>query len=396
LRHLWLLALLQGASLLPAAAGAAPVATAIPTALPDPRATIEDIATRWVGRFDNHRQVIGNLERGAPEAPELTRERREMHVERLDAPQLGKAVLYYEEFRASQAGRATRQRVVSLVLDSRTQRIRGQQLFFKAGPTYDRKPLDAQTVAQMTLADFDRQPTCDLYFDWEPAQQRYRATMLPRACVYEHEVDGMVYAEFEMLLFPDQLWYRDRSLRLLNGTVRGEIDGFSWLLFERPRTPELARQQGVWRGTFRRYDADGRLTAEFPSEIIARVQAQGDRLVYRQTNRYTPATGPAQVIESAGEVRDGRIWFSNERLDGWAMDIAADDSRRGSLLFMTFKDGSGLYAHEIISCSDDGRQRSRATQYLKDGRLVRRTQIDEEKVTDGWAAYEAQQQRESR
>jgi hypothetical protein len=95
------------------------------------------------------------------------------------------------------------------------------------------------------------------------------------------------------------------------------------------------------------------------------------------------------VIESQGEIRDGRIWFENERLSGWSMDIPGDDSGRGAVIVMNYKDGSGQYVYEIVARSADGKYRSRATQYLKDGRIQRRTLIDEEKVTDDWRAYEA-------
>ncbi len=242
----------------------------------------------------------------------------------------------------------------------------------------------------MSQADFDlSRPYCDLWFSWEPEWQRCRGRMQPGACVSEHEVDGMVYADFEMLLYGKELWYRDRSIRLANGTVRGEFDGFSWLLFTRKSMPHIAQQQGVWRGVFRRYDADGRLTAEFPSEITMRVMPKDGRLMYHQTNRYLPAGEPEEVLESYGEVRDGRVYFGNARLDAWKMDVPDDPSGRSAVILMQYKDGSGLYVHEIVSVSADGRHRARATQYLKDGRIVRRTLIDEDKVTDDWAAYDA-------
>jgi hypothetical protein len=370
------------------------VATASPVvwaneAEPPPEQMIAEIAERWRGEFDNHAQVRANVERGGPQGAELTREKREMQVVRLDAPQIGRTVLYFEEYRGTQPGTAHRQRVVSLVFDPKMRQVRAEQYFFREGPAYDRKPLAAAKVAKMQPTDFRRQPNCDLYFTWEAANKRYRGAMLPRTCVYEHEIDGWVYAEFEMLLYPEELWYRDRSMRVMNGTIRGEVDGFSWLLFTRSKLPEVARQQGVWRGMFRRYDADGKLTSEFPSEIIARVVNRDGKQVYHQTNTYRPSNAPQQVIQSFGEIRDGRIWFSNERLEGWSADIAGDPSGRGSVIVMNYKDGSGTYVYEIVTRSDDGRRRSRATQYFKGGKLERRTLIDEEKITDDWAAYEA-------
>ncbi|MCU0757876.1 MAG: CpcT/CpeT family chromophore lyase [Steroidobacteraceae bacterium] len=369
----------------PPPAPGAPSAQAAPTT----QAMIEQIATRWTGSFDNHRQVAANLERGAPAAPELTRERRTMQVLRLDSPQLGEVVLYYEEFRDTQPGKAHRQRVVSLVADAASGQVRAKQLFFDQGPAYDREPLTSAAVAKLPPSSFRHEANCDLYFTWQAAQQRYRGSMRPRTCVYPHPVDGMVYAEFDMLLYPDQLWYRDRSLRVADGSIRGEIDGFSWLLFDRAAPPAIARQQGVWKGTFRRYDADGRLAAEFPSEIVTRVENRDGQLRYRQTNRYSPAGAPPQVIESSGVIRGGRIEFANERLTGWSMDVPGDASGRSSVLVMQYQDGSGLVVHEIISLSEDGRRRSRAAQYLEGGRLLRRTLIDEVKATDDWAGYDA-------
>lgn len=363
-------------------------------AQPQPDAAIEEIARRWVGQYDNHRQVAGNIERGQPAAPELTRERRTMAVYRLDAPQFGSTVLYFEEFRAGAPAVAHRQRLVTLVAEPQSGQIRAQQWFFVSGPTYDRKPMDPARVARLSPADFRRIPECDLFFVHEATLDRYRAAMKPRACEYDHEVDGRVYADFEMLLYPQQHWYRDRSLRVRDGSVRGEIDGFSWLLFDRSDSaglPSLARQQGVWRGVFRRYDASGKLLAEFPSEIIVRVETNGAVTEYRQTNIYRPQGAPVQRIDSRGEIRDGRFWFENDRLRGWSMDIPGDTSGLGAALVMHYTDGSQQSVYEVITRSEDGRRRWRATQYFKDGVLTRRTLIDEEKVTDDWRAWDAAQ-----
>jgi hypothetical protein len=321
-----------------------------------------------------------------------------MSVHRLAAPQFGSTVLYFEEFRDSAPGVAHRQRVVTLVADPQSGQIRAQQWFFVAGPTYDRKPMDPAQVSRLSPDDFRRIADCDLYFLHEATLDRYRGAMKPRVCEYDHEVDGRVYADFEMLLYADQHWYRDRSLRVRDGSVRGEIDGFSWLLFDRrsesATLPSLARQQGVWRGVFRRYDATGTLLAEFPSEIIVRVETNSTTTEYHQTNIYRPAGAPVQRIDSRGEIRDGRFWFENARLRGWSMDIPGDESGLGAVLVMHYTDGSKQSVYEIITRSEDGRRRWRATQYFQDGKLTRRTLIDEEKVTDDWRAWDAAQSAE--
>ncbi|MFM8481137.1 MAG: CpcT/CpeT family chromophore lyase [Gammaproteobacteria bacterium] len=354
----------------------------------EPEQQIREIAARWVGEYDNHLQVRSNLERGGARGPELSLERREMKVVRLDAPQLGKNILFFEEYRAASPGKAHRQRVVSLEWDEKRGQVRARQFFFR-GARYDREPLDPARVAKMTRDDFNlARPFCDLWFTFEREYDRYRGAMQPRTCVSEHETDGMVTAEFEMLLYGSELWYRDRSIKV-DGSIRGEIDGFSWLLFTRRDAPHIAKQAGVWRGTFRRVEADGRLAEEFPAEIIMRVVPGDGQLRYHQTNIYRPANKPVETLENYGEVRDGKIHFGNSRLDAWKMDVPGDTSGRSAVLLMDYKDGSGMYMHQIVSLSDDGRYRSRTAQYLVKGKLVRRTLIDEEKVTDDWRAYDA-------
>ena len=350
---------------------------------------IEEIMRRWCGSFNNRRQVEANVARGEPMAPELTREHRSMEVLRLEAPQLGEHVLFFEEIRESRPELAHRQRVMVLVDDSERKCPRAQQLFFRTGPTYDRPRIEPEAVARMVRTDFRHEDGCDLFFSHEDDLDRFRASMLPGSCRYDHAVDGPVVAEFDMLLHRDQLWYRDRSIRVADGRVRGEIDGFSWLLFDR-RAPmklpgHLARQQGVWKGTWRSYDHDSLLQETFEGWVVPRFIERDGVICLEQTNHYPSRGGARQTIESSGEYRDGRIVFANERAEGWSERLSGDPTGRGSVIVINYRDGSCLY--EIVTTSDDGRRRTRSVQFIRDGRLLRRTLIDEEKVSDDWQPF---------
>jgi len=358
---------------------------------------LETIAGRWQGSFHNRRQVAASLARGGSPAPELTRELRTLVVERLDAPQLGAWVLYFQEFRAAAPALAHRQRVVVLRMDPQRQAVRAEQLFFREGPTYDREPLAAERVEVLGPEAFERHPGCDLFFSAEPELDRFRGRMDPGACRYRHPLDGEVCADFEMLLLSDQLWYRDRSLRLADGSVRGEIDGFSWLLFDRALDgsgalgavgigahgappadlPALVRQQGVWRGRFRRYDAGGRLLETFPSTITVRVVQEAGLWCYHQISLHGPPEAPQRRIEARGTIHSGRVWFASDRYRGWAMDLPGESAAAGSLLVLHARDPADPDLHEIISCSPDGQRRWRVAQALRQGRLTGRTVIDE-------------------
>ena len=167
------------------------------------------------------------------------------------------------------------------------------------------------------------------------------------------------------------------------------VDAFSWLLFARRAAPHIAKQAGVWRGIFSRLEADGRLAAEFPSETIMRIVPGEARLLYHQTNIYRPVEKPPETLETFGEIRDGKIHFWTSRLDALKMVEPGDSTGRCTVLLMDYEDGSGMYMHQIVSLSDDGRYRSRTAQYLVRGKILRRTLIDEEKITDDWRAYDA-------
>jgi len=382
-------------------------AAAMPPPLGAPGESIAAILALWQGCFDNGRQVAATLARGGPAAPELPRERRWLEVQRLEAPQLGQEVLVLQEFRASRPELAQRQRVLSLVWEEARQAVRAEQLFFATGPTYDRPPLVAEAVAALPPEAFVRHPGCDLFFRWEGEQQRWRAAMLPGACRYCHPGDGEVVVEYEMLLQKDQLWYRDRSLRVADGSVRGEIDGFSWLLFDRlpPGAPRpdlraaallpkaLMAQQGVWQGSFRRYDCVGACYETFASTIVVRMEERSGQLHYHQSNHYRWPDGSEQTFDSEGEIRDGRVWFRNGQLEGWAMELPegglAGDGSSAAVLRMWSREAGGAQQVELIQVSPDGWRRHRLFQSVRDGEVVRRTVIDEEKITDDWRAWDA-------
>ncbi|MEB3335523.1 MAG: CpcT/CpeT family chromophore lyase [Cyanobacteriota bacterium] len=377
----------------------------MPSPPPDPdrllggQEAVEAIARRWVGRFDNRRQVQASLARGGPPAPELTREHRSLEVVRLAAPQLGEVILYFQEGRASVPGLAHRQRVMRLRVAEAGEGVRAEQLFFREGPAYDRPLLPAEQVETLGEEAFTRYPGCDLFFHFEPGHNRWRGAMRPGACRYHHPRDGEVCAEFAMLLPEDQLWYRDRSLRLSDGGIRGEVDGFSWLLFDRLTNdpaadadslpslglPALARQMGLWEGTFRRYDAEGRLLDAFPSSVEQRLHHQDGRWHYRQWSRFPQAAEEPRLIEASGEILQGRLHFASGRLRGWAMDVP--EAPGTTVLLMESRDGSDRRVQEISQLADGGRRRFRVSQTLQDGQLVGRSLIDEHKVAgdpDAW------------
>jgi len=168
----------------------------------------------------------------------------------------------------------------------------------------------------------------------------------------------------------------------------GTVDSPTTTQAVRERLPVLARHEGVWDGMFRRVDATGKVTAEFSSRIIKRFLPDEQwPKIYHQTNKYVLPDGTRQVIDTFGEYRDGKIHFESERVTGWQLDDPADPFHRSVFLYMVYKSDPDKYVYEMINISDDGKFRTRMTQFLKDGKTTSRTLIDEELVSRDWSKY---------
>lgn len=146
--------------------------------------------------------------------------------------------------------------------------------------------------------------------------------------------------------------------------------------------PLLAGQAGVWEGTYRYYDADGRLVDEHASRLTCRV-APGDGHDYHQTNLYTWADGRTDTRDFRGRWRDDRLWFDDGPIEGWAAEDRFDPDRRTLLLQWRRRDEPGTRFYEMIQLDATLRLRSRVWQWIgADGRTRLRTLIDEHKVAD--------------
>lgn len=150
--------------------------------------------------------------------------------------------------------------------------------------------------------------------------------------------------------------------------------------------PLLARNEGVWDGFYRHTDVQGNKIDEHRSRLVCRFPEDGP-YPYHQTNHYTWDDGRTEARDFPATYRDGRMWFDNALIYGWAAEVPLDDFNRTLMLNWTRKGESDLYLYEMIQMSDCGRYRCRVWQWIKSGRIHMRTLIDEEKVSDSWQDY---------
>lgn len=100
----------------------------------------------------------------------------------------------------------------------------------------------------------------------------------------------------------------------------------------REAMPLLARGEGVWEGWYRYYDAaSGDLIDAHRSRLICRLPDDGPH-DYHQTNHYFWPDGRAEIREFPADYRDGRIWWDNDLIKGWAAAMQPDDLHRSTCL----------------------------------------------------------------
>ena len=150
--------------------------------------------------------------------------------------------------------------------------------------------------------------------------------------------------------------------------------------------PLLARHEGVWDGTYKYYDAEGKLVDEHTSRLFCRF-VEGD-MPYHQTNYYTWTDGRTEVREFPAAYRDKRVWWDNELIKGSAWEVGQDDKSRTVMLTWERTGDPALYLYEMIQLADDGQTRCRTWHWIRSGRLETRTAIEERFVTRDWRSLE--------
>jgi hypothetical protein len=147
--------------------------------------------------------------------------------------------------------------------------------------------------------------------------------------------------------------------------------------------PLLAKQEGIWEGVYRYVDFDGRQVDTHASRLTCRM-TPGQDWDYHQTNEYRWADGRVETREFMGRHRDGRLWFEDGPIDGWAAEDPLDPERLTMLLQWRRRDEPDTRFYEMIQVDAACRQRSRVWQWIRGGRIQLRTLIDEHKVADDW------------
>lgn len=157
----------------------------------------------------------------------------------------------------------------------------------------------------------------------------------------------------------------------------------------REEMPLLARHEGVWDGVYSYFNDKDELIDQHRSRLFCRILDDDAEFPYHQTNHYSWADGRAEIRDFPARYRDGRIWWDNDLIKGWAAPVALDEHGRTMMLYWQRTGDPSLYLYEMIQISEDGQNRCRTWHWIRDGKLETRTAIQERFVTRDWRSLEA-------
>lgn len=157
----------------------------------------------------------------------------------------------------------------------------------------------------------------------------------------------------------------------------------------RKAMPILASNEGVWEGWYRYYDAQtGALTDQHRSRLFCRLAEEGPHAgTYHQTNHYFWEDGRTEVRDFPARYENGRVWWDNDLITGWAAEMQPDDRGLSTCLNWIRKGEPGLYLYEMIQNAPDRTQRARTWQWFRDDVCFQRTLINERLVSKDWKTF---------
>jgi hypothetical protein len=158
----------------------------------------------------------------------------------------------------------------------------------------------------------------------------------------------------------------------------------------REEMPLLARHEGVWDGIYTYFNDKNEKTDEHRSRLLCRI-LNDNETPYHQTNYYKWDDGRTDVRDFPASYRDGRVWWDNELIKGWAAPVSLDEYNRTIMLYWQRTGDPSLYLYEQIQISDDGQNRCRTWHWIRSGKLETRTAIQETFVTRDWASLEGKE-----
>jgi len=139
-----------------------------------------------------------------------------------------------------------------------------------------------------------------------------------------------------------------------------------------PPFPAHRAHEGIWTGTYRHVDAQGREEELITSHVTC-LFPEEDGVFYRQIIHLTHPDGSVTEAGFDGVDKGDHLWFDTPTFIGKSWE-----TQDGVILLnLQRKDEPGAHFVEAIIMGEGGKYRARTWHWFKDGQLYRRTLCDE-------------------
>ena len=144
--------------------------------------------------------------------------------------------------------------------------------------------------------------------------------------------------------------------------------------------PSMRLHEGVWEGEYIHVDAAGEVLDRHTTRVSCEFPETGD-FAYIQRNHFSWEDGRTHEAVLEATYRDGRLWWDTPTFHGYAWEHAG-------VVFLELerRDAPGTTMREAILMGDRpgerSEHRSRTWHWFRDGRLFRRTLVEERRLGD--------------
>lgn len=138
--------------------------------------------------------------------------------------------------------------------------------------------------------------------------------------------------------------------------------------------PVLYRHLGTWIGEYIYLDPRGTVMDRHESRVTSLCPT--DRR-YIQVNQYAWPDGRLETRNFDAQFKNGRIWFDNDLILGWAADNRSESVILQWRRKLDIQDNVNRIFHEMIQISDNNNHRCRTWQVLLNDVLEYRVVVTE-------------------
>lgn len=173
-------------------------------------AEIQALTRALEGEYDNYQQVLAQR-RALREGRRTARAHQRVHtlIERVEAPQIGRDVLFMEQTLNDDPDRVLRRQIHRFVDHPQRDAVKHLVFDFQQPDRFSQLSRNRQQFLDLTLADLVPRPGCEVF--WRDVNDYMHGTTEPQRCVRSAPDGRELIVDQDLRLYGDTLWILDRA-----------------------------------------------------------------------------------------------------------------------------------------------------------------------------------------